>query len=429
MALCFLVLGAYPSRAETLMDALASVYAHSPDLDAARARVRAAGEGVPQATATFLPQVNFDSGVGTRRTRTDLTSTGGGTLNTQTGPRYVEIKLVQPLFDGFRAQNRLQRAKAQEKAEQEALRNAEQTAMYNAAEAYMRVIAANETIAIRKKELAFLREEVRRSQDRVSSGQASEAELFQARGRASASEIGLNAATAQLSAWTARYFQSVGHEPKNLTRDKSVASKLPKSFDLAVADALAHHPAIVAAQYNIDASRAAIDVQKADLMPSLNLEGSVGRSWDKGSDGADDAYVGLRLSVPLFSGGANTSKVREATERKGEAEFQLSSARNQVMANIQIVWGDYLAAQSSIASAKAQVSAQEQALAGIRDEERVGVQSPLDVLNAQSELVSAQINLVEANTQSVVSAYGVLAAIGRLDSRSLNLSVKTKPLK
>lgn len=420
----YLLVVAPAAHAETLSEALAAAHLNSPDLDAARARLKAVSEGVNQANALFLPQVNLDSGVGARSLKTDLTSTGGGVLQTYTKPRFVQLNLVQPLFDGFKAQSSLQRAKARKNAEQEALRNAEQAAMYNAAEAYLRVIAANETIAVRKREVAFLRQEVKRSRDRVNSGQSSESDLFLAEGRASAAEIGLNAANAQLDSWTARYIQSVGHEPKNLTRDSTAAKRIPADMSKAVADALASHPAILAAKYNLDASHAAEGVAKADMLPGVNLEGSVGRTWDKQSDESNDAYIGVRLTVPLFSGGGNTSRVREALERSGEAEFQWASVRNQVVSNINVVWADYMAARKSISSAKAGVQAQEKALAGFRDEERVGAKSPLDVLNAQSELVAAQINLIEANTQSVISAYGVLASIGQLDAKSLGLNTQ-----
>ena len=45
------------------------------------------------------------------------------------------------------------------------------------------------------------------------------------------------------------------------------------------------------------------------------------------------------------------------------------------------------------------------------------------MLNAQSELITAKINLVEAKTHGLVSSFGILAAIGALDSKSLGLQV------
>ena len=67
--------------------------------------------------------------------------------------------------------------------------------------------------------------------------------------------------------------------------------------------------------------------------------------------------------------------------------------------------------------------AAEVALAGVREEAKVGQRTTLDVLNAQQTLLNARVNLISAQRDRVVASYTVLSAIGRLDVRSLGLRV------
>ena len=78
----------------------------------------------------------------------------------------------------------------------------------------------------------------------------------------------------------------------------------------------------------------------------------------------------------------------------------------------------------SSVSAKAQVSAAELALDGVRQEYFVGSRTTLDVLDAETEVVNARIVLVSAERDQIVAAYQILGSIGRLTARDLSLPVE-----
>ena len=69
------------------------------------------------------------------------------------------------------------------------------------------------------------------------------------------------------------------------------------------------------------------------------------------------------------------------------------------------------------------MAAAEVALAGVREEARVGQRTTLDVLNAQQELLTARVNLITAQRDRVVNSYAVVQAIGRLSTRALGLAM------
>ena len=68
--------------------------------------------------------------------------------------------------------------------------------------------------------------------------------------------------------------------------------------------------------------------------------------------------------------------------------------------------------------------ANEIALEGVRQEAAVGSRTTLDVLDAEQELLDSRVNLVRAERNEYVAAFSLLAAIGRLSARGLELDVE-----
>ncbi len=56
------------------------------------------------------------------------------------------------------------------------------------------------------------------------------------------------------------------------------------------------------------------------------------------------------------------------------------------------------------------------AFEGVTEEQKVGLRTVLDVLNAQQELETSQLNLVNARHDEYLAAAAVLAATGALDA-------------
>ncbi len=78
--------------------------------------------------------------------------------------------------------------------------------------------------------------------------------------------------------------------------------------------------------------------------------------------------------------------------------------------------------------ATAPVAAAQLALNGVIEERNVGQRTTLDVLNAQNDVVNAQINLAGSERDVVLASYAILQAMGRLSTERLGLKVaKYKP--
>jgi len=129
--------------------------------------------------------------------------------------------------------------------------------------------------------------------------------------------------------------------------------------------------------------------------------------------------VTAQVTVPLFTGGMNSSLIRQAAELDNVARIGVEGARRQVLQAVSQAWNQLLGARASLAADEAQVKSDTVAYEGVREEQKVGLRTILDVLNAQQELESSQLSLVGARHDEYVAAAAVLAAMGALEASTL----------
>ena len=124
--------------------------------------------------------------------------------------------------------------------------------------------------------------------------------------------------------------------------------------------------------------------------------------------------IGLQLAMPLFQGGALTSRDRESAALSNKAKEDLENARRNAALSAR---QNYLAVINGIA----QVSALEQALVSSQsalDSNKlgyeVGVRINIDVLNAQQQLFLTRRDLALARYNTITNNLRLKAAAGSL---------------
>ncbi|WP_428646588.1 TolC family outer membrane protein [Roseibium sp.] len=407
-----------PAHSESIREALALAYANNPTLNAARAQLRGVDENVPQALSGWRPIVTAGASAGRLRTSAD-------SFTNYRNNASISLTISQTLFRGFRTINSTRQAEAVVRAQRESLMSTEQDTLLDAATSYVDVIRDTALVSLQRSDLAFLQEQVRAARDRFDVGEGTRTDVSQAEARAAEARASLNTALANLNTSRAVYRQVVGVEARNLSADTSISKHVPKSLDEALQQSEGHQPLIRQAQHLVDAAVFNIKSIEGELLPTVTLDGSISRSWNPSAttDISDDARIFGNVSIPLYQGGGVSSRVRQAKEELGQTRLQLDVARDQVRANVISAWGIYQAAEASIVAAQAAVKAQQLALEGVIEEQRVGQRTTLDVLDAQRELVNQQSNLVTAQRNRIIGGYQLVAAVGRLDSDSLGLGV------
>ena len=179
--------------------------------------------------------------------------------------------------------------------------------------------------------------------------------------------------------------------------------------------------------HGIDAALLAVKVNESFLYPQVGLTAGLNKSFDaQGFPGGNKVLVGNILgsvTIPIYDGGASFANIRSAKEQVTQQELSTDSQRDKVRQAVVAAWGANQNSAGVLRAARAQVQAAEVALAGVREEAKVGQRTTLDVLNQQQQLLQARTNLINAQHDEVVNSYTLLSAIGRLSIRTLHLDV------
>jgi outer membrane protein len=440
---------ATPAASETLEQALSRAYTANPTLNAQRASTRATDEGVPQALSGYRPRVfaSGTAGATSTITRSDgfagtvqagavpgttVTTSANGKTRTDTLDGTVGASIEQPLFDGFRTKNSVRQAESAILAARETLTNTEQNVLFDAVSAYMNVLRDFAILDLRRNNVRLLGEELRQTGERFDVGEVTRTDVALSQSRQALARSELSVAEANLKASRAIYRQVIGAEPTRLFPARPIDRLLPRNLDRAIQTGISSHPAVLAALHAVDAANSQVRVIEGELLPSVSLEGNLQHQWQSGSsdistsDGNRRIINGSvlgRLTVPIYQGGQEYSRVRESKEILGQRRIEADVVRDQVRAAIVSAWGSLEGARALIEAAQAQVAAGDAALGGTREEARVGQRTTLDVLNAQQELLNGRVTLITAQRDRVVASYALLQAIGSLNASTLNLRV------
>ncbi len=423
-----LLCNVHGASAENLSNALSLAYSNNPTLNAARAGLRATDEGVPQALSGYRPTVTATGSAQRSWTQSDYRS--GYLKNSQANTASMAIQVQQILYRGNRTKNGVKQAEAAIQAARESLKSTEQSVLLEVATAYMDILQNQAILELRKQNVAFLEEQARSARDRFAVGETINTDVNQAEASLAAAISLVHAAEANLTSSKATYEQYVGKKPGTLVAGYSVDNLFPNSLEAALSQGLSQHPSIIAAKFNVDVSDLEVKIAQGALLPTVSVTGEAGTSWTNNTSSSNvdsttnSASILGSVSIPLYSGGANHSAVREAKESLGQARIQLDLARAQIRAGIISAWASLQASIPSITAAQAEVKAARLATQGVIEEQKVGQRTLLDVLDQQEDLISARISLVQAQHDRIVASFSMASATGNLSAANLKLKVK-----
>ena len=415
--------------AETMNGALVKADLINPDINSQRAAVRQTDEGVPQANAGYLPQISAIGQAGVQHANGNEIIPGAENFNYATGayPRSYGIQASQNVFDGYRTINRIRSAESQVLGAREQLRNTEQNTLLSGVTAYMDVLQNAAIVDLDRNNVEVLKEQLRETKDRFTVGEVTRTDVAQAEASLASANATLLSDQAVLEASVATYRQVIGDEPKTLAPVRPLMKPLPRTLPEAVNISQVEHPAIVAQEHGVDVAMLSIKVAEGALYPQVSLQGQLIQAFDVNSTPGMrqfNAQIVGNLTIPIYQGGAEYAEVRASKENLSVQELRAESVRDQIRQNVVASWGRYEAAIGVVKAARASVAANEVALAGVREEAKVGQRTTLDVLNAQQALLSSRTQLVRAEHDQVVFSYSLLSSVGRLNVPTLGLAVE-----
>jgi len=408
---------------QSLIEALSTTYNSNPDLLASRALLRQTDESLAQAVSNWRPRVTLSL---------EYNKVEQDSYPIRTTPsffilngKFTTLTVTQPIFRGGKTVAETKTAQANIQAQRAALADTEQNVLLAAVTSYADLIQNISIADARRNNVRVLIQQLDATRERFRVGELTITDVSQAEARLEGARADLVQAETQVRIAEAAFQRTIGQRPGRLG-EMPLIGGLPVSEEEAISLAMDMGPRAVTAQYRISAANYSVNTAVGDLLPQVNLIGVIQQQFDL--QVPTDRYytygVRLQATVPIYQNGSEWSKIRQAKELVAQRRNELDSARRTQAENVIRAWRQLDSSRSRVTSFEAQVRANEVALNGVRQEALVGSRTTLDVLNAEQELLNAQVNLIQARHDVQVSYYGVLGGVGRLTARTLALPVE-----
>jgi len=422
------MLGVPSARGEDLTSALVDAYSSNPQLLAARRELAARDTLRPQALSGWMPTVTLGTGVSRSRTALETAVPMNTRTTYSSDDRNATLQLSLNLYRGGSDTAQLDQAELLILAQRATLQQVEQDVLLAAAEAVFDVERDRRILELRELNLQNLRALLRGTQTQYNLGERTEADLAQAQSRAAQAEAAVSEARAALEISESRFLTTVGRSPGPLSSLQPAAVPIPSTEEIERA-AEEDNPSVLSSRFQAEAAARQLRVVEGEQLPSVDVTATLSRQHTGSHNPVyrqdqDQATIGLQVSVPLYQGGQVGARVREASQTEAQRRHELEDSRRRALDLARQARQSLLASAERREALQEAVRAAEVAIAGLRREGELGLRSLIDVLNAQQELVEAQINLAGAERDDRVNRYRLLAAQGLLTARALELPVE-----
>lgn len=415
--------------AATLGEILDQARRSDPIYAAAVAAEAAGREKQVQGRAGLLPTVNL---AGNLRQNRDQGQSADGTRSYQSGA--VALTLNQPLF-------RRANVVANEQGELQAmlaqlqLRAAEQDLLLRVSRGYFEVLQAQDALQSLGAQKDAFAQQLAQAKRSFEVGVAPVTDVSEAQARHDLTVAQEITARNELELKRRALERLIDRELPPLAQlDDAATLELMTSRAMAdLAERAPQQSAQVAiAQALADVAQRELARQDSGHLPTADLVASVGetRNANYGSLGANSlrqASVGIEVTLPLYQGGAVSSRVREAAANLERARQDLENARRQARQEArQAMLGAINGSALQKALREALASSETQARATRRGLE-VGMRTRVDVLNAEQQVHATRRDLSAARYQTVLASLQLKAAagvLGEADVRGLDRLLK-----
>lgn len=407
--------------AESLLDIYHQAQEKDPQLQETQAQRNAAFEKINEADAAKLPQIGLSASSGYQKTNNDdqLTARTAG----------AGLSLTQALFRESVWMNSDITSK-QAMSSDVALNIEKQGLMLRTAQAYFSVLAAQDSLEYSNANEKALQRQLDETQQRFNVGMTAITDVQEAK---AAHDLAV-ADSINAQNTLANSFESLrqltGNEHRILdvlNTERFSPSPMAQSADQWLKDAQDHSLTLNQLRISKDVAKQQIDLAKAGHLPTLDLKlaaNSNYTNYEKNTTSKEDGTlnegtIGLQFNLPLYSGGATQSQVKQAQFNYVAASENLEKTYRSMQADLYKNYNNVFASIGTIKAYQQSVISADSALTATQAGYQVGTRTIVDVLNATSKLYSAKQKLSDARYNYILSTLQLKQTAGTLSEQDL----------
>ena len=407
-------------------------------LSAAQFAMKATQEVVPQSRANLLPTIGLSAN--TQYTKSD-SKTNGPSIDDNYSSHGWGATLNQELFNMNRWYN-YNLAKAQSTKAEADFANEQQQLILRVSEAYFNVLRAEDTTTTAKAQEKAVQQQLDQARERFNVGLIAETDVLEAQAAYDNARVARIQSDNQVSVAYENLRTIVNHDITAISRlEKTmpVAAPMPANSEEWVNTAIKSNLSLQAAREGLNASEEGVRASKANHAPtvsafaSYNYSNSNSSSANRPTDqinpdtglpyvtngAGNQSVVGVRFDLPIFTGGATTSAVRQASYQLDQAQQTFDGQIRQVSSSTRNLFRTVNSDMERVQARCQGITSSESALRATQSGYEVGTRNITDVLDAQQKLYSAAGDYLNARYDFIVNTLQLKQSAGTLSPQDL----------
>ena len=409
--------GATNALGFTLEDFFTAAINYSPELQIAQEQLNIGSARKRAATGRLLPQLNASASV------SDNTREAGVQRDDYDGERY-SVQLSQVLFDWQEFANRRQATYVEDQLEAEYFAQLG-ALLTDVASAYFDVLQAEDALTSIRSELNAVTTQLNLVQSYYDRQLAQITDLYDAQAQLAAVQSQELSLQSELEIAREVLRSLAGVTPGALHRldDEVDVPELEENINYWVDQARVNSPLIHAGQYAREAAREGVSARRGAYMPRVNLivqQQNTNLGFDNAFIGqTDNTYVGLNVSIPLYTGGSTRASVSEAISLQNIADHELRLVRLDVAERTRAAYLLVKAGETATEAARRLVDSTSLSAQARQRGFELGTVNSVDVLNALRDQFQAERDLQQTRYEHIKMLLQLKREAGLLTAEDL----------
>ncbi|MFQ3787944.1 TolC family outer membrane protein [Halomonas sp. A29] len=431
---CFMIGHAQAADLWTIaQDALAN----DAELSSTQASFQATEAARDVQRGTLLPQISVGGNMAHSRTYSSAVGSGlgqggaggeeelAGLIDQDDTVNSVGLSLdaEQALYDPSR---RAQLARAEREIDRDALGvdAAAQQLLYNVANAYFEILRAHDILSARRAQETAISRQLEQARERFEVGLIAITDVHEAqasydlsRAQRLAAEGAMQVSFEALERLTGHRYDSIDA----LDEDVPIARPEPADREEWVELAMANSPMVLMAEAGIEVARSSVDVARAGQRPVVSAFANYGWSdTDRsGTNHQSESQVGLRASLPLYTGGSTQAQIRQSGFLLEASQYDFEAQRRDTIQQVRSLFTRVNNDVETVEARRQAIVSNQSALEATRSGYEVGTRNIVDVLNAEQNLFNAIAEHAEARYNYVLGLLQLQQQAGLLGPDSI----------
>ena len=405
---------------QNIIETINKAIKYNPTIKAQTSAYESSKESVKQIYSSIFPSIEMNLSKGYKDTDSKTTTI---TTNEETKPQDFSINLEQNLYTGGKFTAEAKKAKDKLRIEEENLRLTQYEVILDTTLNYLNILEKKKLIELNNLKEEKFKKDFESIDLLVKTGNASQSDLVFAQSllvQVAAEKIeSIN----NFNVTKANYKKIVGESFPNVDLSEPQINNInfPNNFSDALNVALKKNPKMKIAELEENIAKYDIKSQFAEAMPNISIDAEYRSSDDLSSKGStsETTEITANLKVPIFKGGKNLSKIKQAKITAKKVRYELENEKNEVIQTVTKSWSDFQSSETLLKAANINIEAKKLILEGIEQEAKLGMKSYIELLQSKEDLIDAEFNKIVATKNYIFSAFQLKADIGELSLKDL----------